>query len=415
MTARFINVLLTGSILSLTLVACVDDDQASYNSVRSDISSVGPMTSEAIKSTNGVAPNDLQVTRSFPNLSFRELTNLMQVNEEKDRIFVTEQAGLIRVFPNDNQVLSADVFLDIRDRVSTNGNEEGLLGLAFHPEFRETGYFYVYYSSSSPRRSIVSQFQSDLRNPNRVDPRTEFILMEIAQPFSNHNGGQIAFGPDGYLYISVGDGGHKGDPQNNGQNLGTLLGTILRIDVDELSNEQNYGIPPDNPFVKVDGAREEIWAYGLRNPWRFSFDKSTGSLFAGDVGQNDWEEIDVIRKGLNYGWNVMEGSHCFSPQTDCVTTGLEFPTVEYPQSEGCAVVGGHFYQGSELPSLSGAYVYGDHCSGKIWTLHFNGQSVIDHDMLIDSDLSITSFGQDLTGNLYILTRNDGIFSITKQE
>ena len=415
MTARFTCFLLTGSVLALALIGCAGNDQSNYNSVRSDKSSVAQISPEASKSTNGVFPNNLQVTRAFSNLSFDALTNLVQVDDGKDRIFVTEQVGLIHVFPNDNEIVSADVFLDIRDRVSTSGNEEGLLGLAFHPEYRETGYFFVYYSSSSPRRSIVSRFYSDPRHQDRVNPRTEFVIMEIGQPFSNHNGGQIAFGPDGYLYISVGDGGFKGDPHSNGQNLGTLLGTILRIDVDSLPTGKSYGIPPDNPFVEVDGARQEIWAYGLRNPWRFSFDRFTGSLLAGDVGQNDWEEINVIQKGLNYGWDIMEGNHCFSPQANCVTVGLELPAAEYSQSEGCAVVGGHFYRGSGLPSLSGTYVYGDYCSGKIWGLQFNGQSVTNQEMLIDSDLSITSFGQDLTGNLYILTRNDGIFSITNQE
>ena len=287
--------------------------------------------------------------------------------------------------------------------------------MAFDPAYKSNGYFYIYYSTASPRRSVVSRFSVSQTDPNVADPDSEFAIMEIPQPFGIHNGGQLAFWPDGYLYIGLGDGGSGGDPSGNGQTPGTLLGTILRIDVGGVSDDKNYRIPPDNPFVAVAGARDEIWAYGLRNPWRFSFDSSNGSLWVGDVGQNRWEEIDVVKKGLNYGWNVMEGRHCFSPSLNCSTTGLEPPVTEHPSERPYSVTGGYVYRGPDIASLLGAYVYGDFCSGKIWGLRYEGESVTEFMLLVDSGLSITSFGQDLDGNLYVLSRNEGIYYLVPSE
>jgi len=365
----------------------------------------------------------MQVERAFPNLTFQRLTNLVQPDDGHDHIFVTEQPGRVRVFPNDQKATEAPVFLDITDRVSDGHNEEGLLGLAFDPNYTSNGYFYVHYSAASPRRSVVSRFSVSQMDPNLADPDSEFVIMEISQPFGNHNGGQLAFGPGGYLYIGVGDGGfigpsiggRGGDPLGNGQNTGTLLGTILRVDVRSVSEYKNYLIPPDNPFAGVAGSREEIWAYGLRNPWRFSFDKDTDLLWAGDPGQSKWEEIDIVKKGLNYGWSTMEGGHCYSPGVDCATNGLQLPVAEYRCSGGCAAIGGYVYRGHSIPSLLGAYVYGDFGSGKIWGLRYDGQSVTEHMLLVDSDLSITSFGQDLAGNLYILSWNEGIYRLVLAE
>ena len=358
----------------------------------------------------------MRVERAFPNLNFQRLTNLVQPDDGHDHIFVTEQAGSIRVFLNDQRATKADIFLDITDRVKEADNEEGLLGLAFDPDYKNNGYFYVYYSAAGPRRSVVSRFSVSKGDPKMADPDSEFVIMEILQPFGNHNGGQLAFGPDGYLYIGLGDGGGGGDPGGNGQNTGTLLGSILRIDVRRVSDDKNYRVPPDNPFVGVTGAREEIWAYGLRNPWRFSFDEHTGFLWVGDVGQSSWEEIDVVKKGLNYGWNIMEGRHCFSPRTDCEEAGLELPLVEYSLSAGnCSAIGGYVYRGRGIPSLLGAYVYGDFCSGNIWGLRYDGELVTEQMLLVDSDLLVTSFGQDLARNLYILSRNDGIYHLVTAE
>ena len=353
----------------------------------------------------------MQVERVFPNLTFTHLTNLAQADDGLDRFFVTEQVGFIRVFSDDQLATGANIFLDITDRVSEATNEEGLLGLAFDPDYQNNGHFYIHYSAANPRRSVVSRFSVSQNDPNTADQGSEFVIIEINQPFPNHNSGQLAFGLDGHLYVGLGDGGSGGDPLGHGQNKGTLLGSILRIDVSGVSDDKNYRIPPDNPFVGVAGAREEIWAFGLRNPWRFAFDEHTGLLWLGDVGQSSQEEIDLVKKGLNYGWNIMEGGNCFSPSVNCDQTGLELPVVEYSHSDGCSVTGGDVYRNSELPSLLGAYVYGDFCSGKIWGLRYDGNTVTEHMLLVDSDLSITSFGQDLAGNLFILSRNDGIFRL----
>ena len=353
----------------------------------------------------------LTVERAFPHLEFRGLTNLTQPAAGDDRLFVTEQSGRVFAFPNDEGAREADVFLDIRDRVSDRGSEEGLLGLAFDPAYHEDGYLYVYYSASGPRRSVVARFSLNAER-READPDSELVIMEIGQPFGNHNGGQLAFGPDGFLYVGLGDGGAAGDPQGHGRNRATLLGSILRIDVSGSTAEVPYTVPRDNPFAGDSASRPEIWAYGLRNPWRFSFDRETGALWAGDVGQNRVEEVDVVEKGGDYGWKTLEGSRCFSPSTGCDPTGTVLPVWEYPLNGGnCSVIGGYVYRGERLPSLAGAYVFGDFCSGHIWALRYDGQTVTEHLLLADTDLRIASFGQDREGELYVLSQNDGIYRI----
>ena len=356
-----------------------------------------------------------QVERVFPDLSFQEMTNLVQPDDTSGLIFITEQRGSIySLSAGDPQ--QANMFLDITDRVNRGSNEEGLLGLAFDPDYQENGYFYVYYSADNPRRSVLSRFGLDQEDVDVADPESEVIIMEIEQPYSNHNGGQLAFGADGYIYVGLGDGGSAGDPEGNGQNLGTLLGSILRIDVSELSGPADYAIPADNPFVDTIGARGEIWAFGLRNPWRFSFDSETGLLWVGDVGQGSWEEIDVIAKGANYGWNTMEGLHCYSPAGGCDQSGLNVPIAEYGHSQGrCSITGGYMYRGDQTPSLHGYYIYGDYCSGDIWALAYDGNAVAENMLLAESGLSITSFGEDLAGNLYILDRAGGIYTLAQTE
>ena len=259
----------------------------------------------------------MTIERVFPILTFSRLTNLAQPDDGRAMLFVTEQGGRIRSFPSRRDAAETVVFLDISDRVNEGGNEEGLLGLAFAPDYRETGYFYVYYSTSDPRRSVLSRFTAGRSDPTRADVASELIILEVPQPASNHNGGQLAFGPEGYLYIGLGDGGRGGDPFGNGQNTATLLGSILRIDLSRASQEERYRIPPDNPFVGVAGAVPEIWAYGLRNPWRFSFENGTGDSGTGRLWWGTWarrmEELDLVERGMNYGWNIMEGTHCFRP------------------------------------------------------------------------------------------------------
>ena len=357
----------------------------------------------------------MAVERVFPNLTFRHLTNLVQPDDGLDRIFVTEQGGRILTFSNRQQVAAPALFLDLSSRVSEAGDEEGLLGLAFDPGYRRNGYFYVYYSAAGPRRSVVSRFSARQGGQGTADPESELIIMEIPQPYSNHNGGQLAFGPEGHLYVGLGDGGGSGDPHGNGQNKATVLGSILRIDVAGSSEGERYRIPADNPFVGAPGARQEIWAYGFRNPWRFSFDRTTGLMWAADVGQNSWEEIDLVQKGVNFGWNVMEGSQCFSPRAGCERAGLQLPVAEYSSAEGCSVIGGYVYRGARLPSLAGAYIYGDFCSGNIWGFRYDGGLREGPRLLAKSGLLITSFGLDFADELYILSRDSGIYRLAPAE
>ena len=350
----------------------------------------------------------LTVARAFKQLDFRGLTNLAQPAAGDDRLFATEQSGRVLGFANHQDANEVEVFLDIRGRVNDSGSEEGLLGLAFDPNFQENGYFYVYYSASGPRRSVVSRFGlSD--DGRRADPDSELMIMEIEQPFRNHNGGQLAFGPDGYLYIGLGDGGSAGDPMGHGRNTSTLLGSILRIDVSESNDASPYAIPSDNPMLGDVDARGEIWAYGLRNPWRFTFDRETGEMWAGDVGQNSLEEVDLVERGGDYGWNTLEGTRCFSPRASCDPSGTVLPVWEYPTGEACSVIGGYVYRGGRIPSLYGAYVFADYCSGQIWGLRYDGREVTEFLLLDETGLRIASFGQARDGELYVLSQNSGIF------
>ncbi|MFQ6115623.1 MAG: PQQ-dependent sugar dehydrogenase [bacterium] len=369
--------------------------------------------------------NNISLVEAFPNLTFSKPVFLTHSNDGTNRVFVVEQAGRIEVFENNASVTSADVdvFLDIRGRVNDSDTEMGLLGLAFHPDFENNGFFYVNYTSGSflQPRTVISRFSRDSNDPNLADPNSEFILLEIPQPFRNHNGGMLQFGPgDGYLYVAMGDGGSGGDPEENGQDLTTLLGAILRIDVDNRSGGLNYGIPPDNPFVgNTLGFREEIWAFGLRNPWRFSIDSVTNELWVGDVGQNKWEEVDLIEKGKNYGWDIMEGFHCFEPPSDCDTTGLIKPIVEYPHFDdfgdwvGCSITGGYLYRGNLQPELVGTYIYGDFCTGNIWMLRYENGQILADSLLISGlvaggiSAAISSFGVDENNELYILDHRIG--------
>ena len=346
---------------------------------------------------------------TFPNLSFTRPVFLTYPNDDTNRLFVVLQQGQIMVFPN-KQDTQATVFLAIDEKVNDDGNEEGLLGLAFDPDYKSNGYFYVYYTANSPRRSVISRFSVSDNDPNKANTSSELVIMEVPQPYSNHNGGMMAFGPDRMLYIGLGDGGSGGDPHGNGQNRNVLLGKILRIDISKSSRSEKYRIPPDNPFVGQENSRGEIWAYGLRNPWRFSFDRVTNMLWAADVGQDSLEEVDIIEKGANYGWNIMEGSLCYPlPTSNCNKEGLKLPVAQYTHADGCSITGGYVYRGSKLRSLYGAYIYGDFCSGKIWGLRYDGSKVVEHMELIDSNMQISSFGEDQAGELYVLSFDNHIY------
>ncbi|MEA2632434.1 MAG: hypothetical protein QOE66_2653 [Chloroflexota bacterium] len=322
------------------------------------------------------------------------------------RIFVVEQTGRIRIV-RDGNVLPTP-FLDISDRVSCCG-ERGLLGLAFAPTFGATSVsFFVDYTDVNGDTVIAEGIAGQNGDPNIANAGTVDPLLHIKQPFPNHNGGMLAFGPDGYLYAGLGDGGSEGDPQGNGQRLDTLLGKILRLDVTtNPGGQQRYVAPSSNPFVGTTGAKPEIWAYGLRNPWRFSFDKATGDLWIGDVGQDSWEEVDVARAadggglGIDYGWNRMEASHCFHALLGCDQTGLTLPVAEYGHGSGdCAVIGGYVYRGSAYPALAGTYLFSDECTGTIRAIDAAG-SARTPVVLLESHRTISSFGEDEAGELYL--------------
>jgi glucose/arabinose dehydrogenase len=322
--------------------------------------------------------------------------DIAHAGDGSGRLFIVLQSGRIVIFDG-AQILSSP-FLDITSLV-LSGGERGLLGLAFHPNYVANGLFYVSYTDTGGA-SVIARYSVSL-DPKLADPTSGVILLTIPQPFSNHNGGQLHFGPDGYLYIGIGDGGSGGDPQNNGQDLGTLLGKILRIDVD---NGVPYDIPPDNPFVSDGSARDEIWSYGLRNPWRFSFDRLTGDMFIGDVGQSSWEEVNfqpsTSTGGENYGWRLMEGNSCFNPATNCNNGTLTLPILVYSHSVGCSVTGGYRYRGSKNPDLHGIYLYGDYCTGLIWGVQEDGLGGWNTSLLLDTNFLISTFGEDESGEIY---------------
>jgi glucose/arabinose dehydrogenase len=339
----------------------------------------------------------------------RDPVGMFHAQDGGGRLFIIEQGGTIRILSEGR--LLKEPFLNIRDRV-ISGGEMGLLGLAFHPDFSRNGRFFVNYTSRSGRlHTVISEFKISSR-PNEADPESERILLTIDQPYSNHNGGAIAFGPDGALYIGTGDGGAGNDPHENGQNLAILLGKMLRIDVDKREADKPYGIPRDNPFISRRGAAKEVWAYGLRNPWRFSFDSLTGRLYAGDVGQKAREEIDVIEKGKNYGWNITEGTLC-TPGVNikCNKRGLEPPIIDYPRSEGTVVIGGYVYRGQSIPSLCGVYLFADFGNGRIFGLRYHEKKVTEHRVLLSTRRSISSLGEDEQLELYLLDYEGEVLKI----
>ena len=346
-----------------------------------------------------------------------------------DTLFIVEQQGLIQRLIKGE--ISLPPLLNIQNRVyqpKMPGDERGLLGFTLHPQYSINHRIFVNYVNREDS-TVISEFEVDqqtkLGNPNH-----EKIILQFQQPYSNHNGGQLEFGTDGYLYIAVGDGGYSGDPHENGQNVETIFGTILRIDVDA---NLPYEIPSDNPFLNEKKAKGEIWCYGLRNPWRFSFDQKTGDLYIGDVGQNSWEEIDYLpakSSGVNFGWNKMEGTHCYPPGEDCEEEGFVLPIFEYPNNanyiktlirwdqndaQGCSVTGGYVYRGNLIPELYGKYIFGDYCTGKVWSFTVNSEITLDYQEWnlngIKEDLFLSSFGEDGKGELYIVNHTGSIYKI----
>jgi glucose/arabinose dehydrogenase len=355
-------------------------------------------------------PVAIQLEQAFTSLpAFHQPLALMQAPDDDSRWYVVERTGLVHVFDNDANVSASGVVIDLSAVVDSGPGEAGLLGMAFHPDFRANGQ--VFLSFTRPGLiSYVSRFASGDGGAT-LDPASEQVVLTLPQPFDNHNGGNVAFGPDGMLYVGFGDGGSGDDPDNHGQDTADILGAIVRVDVDGGSP---YAIPPDNPFagnpVCTQGfgqeACPEIFAYGLRNPWRWSFDVDTGDLWVGDVGQGEWEEIDLVTSGGNYGWRIREGAHCHIPP-DCDPTGLIDPIAEYDHNEGSAVTGGYVYRGAAIAGLEGAYLYADSGSGRIWALEDDGAGGRESRELLDTDLRIVSFGQANDGELYVVDFDDG--------
>lgn len=341
---------------------------------------------------------------SFPP-SLKSPVFLTHARDQSGRLFIVEQPGTIRILER-GKLLEVP-FLDIKERVIFEG-EQGLLGLAFHPEYRLNGRFFVNYTRKDDGATVIAEYHRS--EPMDLAGREERILLLIPQPYPNHNGGMIAFGPDGYLYIGMGDGGSGGDPQNRAQNKNELLGKLLRIDVNNLVP---YGIPTDNPFVKSK-EEHEVFAIGLRNPWRFSFDRETGYLWLADVGQNRWEEVNVVRKGGNYGWRVMEGFHCFNLPEPCGKENFISPLLEYDHQGGrCSITGGYVYRGRSVSELAGLYIYGDYCSGEIFAVHTakDGRIVGEPWLLAKSKMRISSFGEDDAGEIYVLDHKGAVYQL----
>ncbi|RJQ46385.1 MAG: glucose dehydrogenase [Gaiellales bacterium] len=359
-------------------------------------------------------PRPLEAVRVFGDISFRAPVFLTAVPGEAGLLAVVEQAGVIKVF-EDREGAEALVLLDISDRVESGG-EQGLIGLAFDPGFAGNGYFYVNYTASPSGATRISRFTTSAGPGGALaaDAGSEEVMLEQPQPYSNHNGGMLAFGPDGYLYIALGDGGGQGDPSANAQDLSTLLGKILRID--PFAGDP-YAIPPGNPFIGAAGARGEVWALGFRNPYRFSFDRATGDLWAGDVGQASREEIDLVVRGGNYGWNLFEGSEQFRNPEGRPATEFAGPVIDYGRSEGISVIGGYVYRGGGIAGLDGAYLFGDYGSGKVWALVCDRDTgaVVSSTEVAQVSGSITSFGEDARGEVYVVSLDGVIYRLEEKQ
>ena len=364
------------------------------------------VASAAPASVAAFNPSSVTLSLSRVATGLSAPVGIANARDGSGRLFVVEQAGRIRIVKG--STVLATPFLDIHSGVSCCG-ERGLLGLAFHPSYRTNGKFYVNYTDVNGN-TVIAEYHRSTTSANRASTRGR-VLMRVTRPYANHNGGGLAFGPDGFLYIGLGDGGSGGDPGNRAQRVDTHLGKMLRIDVNHSTSTLPYAIPSSNPYVGRYGY-DQIWSIGLRNPWRFSFDRANGDLWIGDVGQDRFEEIDRARRssgggrGVNFGWRVMEARACYLPATGCNTSGKAMPLTYYSHSLGCAVIGGYVYRGPAYPLLRGAYLFGDYCSGRIWAVDAGGGAQFPHQML-DTSLTISSFGEGETGELYLTDLGSG--------
>jgi glucose/arabinose dehydrogenase len=350
-------------------------------------------------------------TSAYPNLTFTNPVFLTHAGDGSNRVFVVEKGGYIRVFANDSNVSSYQTFLNVTNLISTNYVEKGLLGMAFHPNYTSNRYFYIYYTRLSDGAITISRFTTMSGNPNKADSLSEYNIITVLHPTNlNHNGGNLMFGQDGYLYTGLGDGGSAGDPPNNAQNVNVLLGKILRLDINSTSGGNHYAIPPTNPFAGGGGA-PEIFTWGMRNPWRFSQD-ITGIIYCADVGQDAWEEIDTLWNGKNYGWRCYEGNHTYNTSGCGPISNYTFPIKEYQNiGAACSITGGFVYRGTRVPWLVGRYVYGDYCSRNVWKLYYNAGAVSDTALIgaTPSGASILSFGKDQNGEEYVCCGNGVIY------
>ncbi len=368
----------------------------------------------------------LKGAKAFPNLKWDNwepiddngrasqlrLIELTYPKDGSNRLFAASQFGEIWSFKNTPDVTESSMLLDLRGQVKDwkkpGANEQGLLGLAPHPDFKTNGYIYVYLSTPDDKKSSIERYTIPKETPNKADPDSKVVILEFDQPYKNHNGGSIEFGPDGFLYIGIGDGGDRNDPLAGGQDLSNFLGSILRIDVDKPSGEAKYSAPSDNPFVKVAGAKPEIFAHGVRNPWRIAFDRQTGNMWMGDVGQELWEEVNVVKKGGNYGWSNREGTHAFGNR-EVVKSNSEpiDPVWEYDHRIGKSVTGGRVYRGLKVPKLAGKYLYADYVTGRIWALSYDqasGKATANEEVIPES-IPVLAFGEDEAGEIYYLTNS----------
>ena len=361
------------------------------------------MTPSAVAPSNTPAANGYRLVPTLPQANFDKMLSFQTIPGSPNGAVVVTQGGVIYRIALDGSAPPA-VFGDVSSLIIANpGTEEGLLGLAFSPHFQADGRVFVDYVAGNPTRDVLARFNV---SGGAMDMGSERVILEVPEPFDNHKGGQLAFGPDGDLYWGLGDGGSEGDPQQNSQKLDTLLSSILRLDV----SGDSYTVPPDNPFLSVPGALPEKYAYGLRNPWRFSFDPATGDLWAGDVGQDKWEEVDRIAAGGNYGWSVMEGLECYRTP-NCDQTGLTLPRAVYGHDVGCAIIGGYVYHGTAMPELQGWFVYGDYCSGRVWALDTSSNSA--PVLLVNSGHAIASFGVLPSGEIVALSFDKTIYQLER--
>ena len=358
----------------------------------------------------------LQLVNAFPNATFSNPVFVTHSNDATNRVYIVERLGKIKVMPNDSNTSNVKVFLDVTNL--NNGSsyqERGLLGLAFHPDYANNGYFYIYYTRVGDGANVLARFSRSASDPDKADSLSQQILWAVTDPYSNHNGGILFFGLDGYLYCGMGDGGSGGDPGNRSQNTNEMLGKVHRIDVNSTSGGNNYAIPPTNPFA-TSGGRPEIFTVGMRNPWRMSQDPVTGYIYCGDVGQDAWEEVDILEVGKNYGWRCYEGNHTYNTSGCGAISNYTFPIKEYANAgSACSITGGYVYRGLRRPELTGSYIYADYCSRDMWKLTYSGGVVSDEALLLNAPSSVFSFGTDQQNELYVCCSNNIVYRFNKSD